>query len=302
VSKRVTADYRAQLPRCGHYYANRDPLSLMTTSKPRATRVKGIPYGGIRLTDAFNDLFRHLTPHWKDLAEKSSIWFELEHLGDETPSEAHPDELWEAAQAEAEATLRKALSERHISACIKPWGEPITELEPEKWWAFGKSNGIHSNYTSPADPQTPGPDSSRAGCHLPVFLMRDQFANWLEKFRPTKRVKRKTAKAIVLGRDQSKDEQEVREVLRSGRVIGYIVAFFLDRYKPNLKMNARLDQEINAFLKGLPGETPDYSSRVTIRAAYQLATKINGISRKRADWVRLGVPKIRGKARSPNLS
>jgi hypothetical protein len=276
---------------------------------PSIVQVKGIPYGGIRLTDAFNDLFRLLTPNWQDWAQKSSIWFELEHLGDETPDEVHPDELWEAAQAGAEATLRKALSERQLSACIKPPGEPAIVLEPEEWWTFGKYNGIHSNYVSPADPKTPGPDSSRAGRHLPVFLVRNEFTDWLETFRTAKRVKAakkvKTAKKVKErgGKNSveglSQQEHEIKVALKNSRVMRHVVAFFLERYKSfvNAPMSLELDREIEIFLRGLPERTSN-STRVTNRTAYHWATAIIGMSRKRTDWIRLGVPISRTKKRS----
>jgi hypothetical protein len=273
----------------------------MTNPIPPMIHVKGIPYGGIRLKDAFNDLFRLLTPDWKDLAEKGSIWSELELLGEETLNEEDPDRLWELAQARAEATLRKALSERQLSACIKPPNEPPIELEPEEWWTFGKWNGIHSNYTSPADPRTPGPDSSRAGRHLPVFLMRQEFTNWLERYKATKKIKRKTVKRSVDVRGFSKKELEIRDALKRGRVIKHVVGFLLPRCKPGVTfpMSQDLDDEIKVFLKGL-SERTSLSSRVTNRKAYDWAQEIVATSRKRADWKRLGVPSIHQKKTQRN--
>ena len=149
--------------------------------------VNRIPTGAIRLSDAFEKVYRALTPDWRGVSDRRERSYELETLNSQELAELGCDsfaddphrEEWEAT-GRAETIFRKALYEGELSACIytRPMGK-ILELDPELWLKCGSKPGIQFDFTAPSDPTTPGPDCTWKGVRLPVFLMRKPFLAWL---------------------------------------------------------------------------------------------------------------------------
>lgn len=136
-----------------------------------------VPQGTVRLSEAFEGLYRHLTPDWKELAERCVQW-------DETPpdpqEEASPEDPYRAvvvATDRAESIFRWALRDGDLRAYIHNVQTGINlELDPREWAKSGEQVGINFDYTGS---QMPGPDCALGGMRQPIFFLRQDFEQWL---------------------------------------------------------------------------------------------------------------------------
>jgi hypothetical protein len=136
-----------------------------------------VPRGAIRLSEAFENLYQRLTPNWKDLSDRCEQW-------DEHSCHLQPEDLGEdpypiaiVATDRAENLFRWALTDGHLRAYIHSVRTGIDlELGRREWRRSGEEVGINSDYTGP---QMPGPDSTLDGVCQPVFLIREDFEQWL---------------------------------------------------------------------------------------------------------------------------
>jgi hypothetical protein len=129
---------------------------------------EAIPEEGIFLVDAFEYVFRTMTPNWRDLKDR---------LRDPGTQDAWI--AFDGAQLEANKWLRDRIGERSITACICGPNSQLRQLTCEGWENVGfAENGISANFVSPDDLMNPGPDTEIDGVRCPVFFLRDEF----EKF------------------------------------------------------------------------------------------------------------------------
>ncbi|MBR1225075.1 helix-turn-helix domain-containing protein [Bradyrhizobium sp. AUGA SZCCT0176] len=136
-----------------------------------------IPQGAIRLSEAFEDLYRHLTPDWRDLAERSVQWEEIPPDPQEESSLENPYPAVVVAADRAESIFRWALRDGDLRAYIHNIQTGVDlELDPREWAKSGEQVGINFDYTGS---QMPGPDCSLNGMRQPVFLLREAFERWM---------------------------------------------------------------------------------------------------------------------------
>jgi hypothetical protein len=136
-----------------------------------------IPQGTIRLSEAFQGLYQHLTPDWKELAERCVQW-------DETPLDPQQEVSFEnpyravvVATDRAESIFRWALRDGDLRAYIHNIQTGVDlELDPREWAKSGEQVGINFDYTGS---QMPGPDCALNGMRQPIFLLREDFEQWM---------------------------------------------------------------------------------------------------------------------------
>jgi hypothetical protein len=135
-----------------------------------------VPRGAIRLSEAFETLYRHLTPDWKDLSDLCVQW-------DEAPFDPHEDSLEDpyrtviVATDRAENIFRWALRDGDLRAYIHNTQTGVDlELDPREWLKSGEQVGINADYTGS---QMPGPDCALNGMRQPIFLLREDFEQWM---------------------------------------------------------------------------------------------------------------------------
>jgi predicted DNA-binding transcriptional regulator AlpA len=144
----------------------------MTTPTPHL-----IPRGAIRVSDAFERLYRSTLPEWAALEELCVRWDEAEEANHEPPCETNPYVTIADAQDRAERRLRHALSAGLLTAYVHNVKTGIDlQLPQNDWWKFGEYPGIHRDVTGE---HFPGPSSEIDGVPHPVFLDRDKFDPWL---------------------------------------------------------------------------------------------------------------------------
>jgi hypothetical protein len=137
-----------------------------------------IPKGAIRLSEAFELLYRRLTPEWETLEQ-------LCVQRDEDPdfdSAAYEDpyRLTFEAMSSAEVAFRDALVKGDLRTFIHNADTGVDlELLRTGWLRYGDEVGIHSDYT---DAKTPGPDCAVHGQRHPIFLLRTDFDRWLARW------------------------------------------------------------------------------------------------------------------------
>jgi hypothetical protein len=130
-----------------------------------------VPKGSIRLRHAFDAVYRALTPEWEALIPPDEL------------TEAGPDPrpLQRDALEEAEAVFRKALRDGELDSYVHNGRTGVDmHLDPTHWFKFGRGSGICSDYPSPEDPITPGPDCRLDNAPHPVFLDAGQLTAWLD--------------------------------------------------------------------------------------------------------------------------
>jgi excisionase family DNA binding protein len=136
-----------------------------------------VPRGSIRISEAFQRLYRKFTPDWSDLEDLCVCWDEAAISGDEPPSEADPYLLIDAGSDRAEQILRNALGDGELRAFVHNYETGIDlELPMAGWRKLGPRSGIRSDST---DERTPGPDCSLNGRQHPIFLDAGAFDRWL---------------------------------------------------------------------------------------------------------------------------
>jgi hypothetical protein len=127
-----------------------------------------IPANGVYLLEAFNQIFRAMTPHWKQLED------DLERYSEERVG---PFEIIDAEHLKANLWLRARIQEGSITAFIRDpmTGNPL-RLSRDGWEDAGlMQGGIESNFVGPDDMLNPGPTAEINGVQYPVFFDRDEF-------------------------------------------------------------------------------------------------------------------------------
>jgi hypothetical protein len=139
-----------------------------------------IPKGAIRLSEAFERLYRSLTPEWNDLAERCARWDEASlYPQEEVDLGEDPYRIVVIATDRAEMTFRHALRDGELRAYIHNIRTGIDlELDPREWLKSGEQVGINFDYTGL---QMPGPDCALDGMRQPIFLFREQFDQWMAR-------------------------------------------------------------------------------------------------------------------------
>ena len=138
-----------------------------------------IPQGAIRLSEAFESLYRHLTPEWKELSERCVQWDETTPDLQEEASLENPYRAAVVATDRAENIFRWALRDGDLRAYIHNIQTGVDlELDPREWAKSGEEVGINFDYTGS---QMPGPDCSLNGMRQPIFILREAFERWMAR-------------------------------------------------------------------------------------------------------------------------
>lgn len=221
-----------------------------------------VPKGNIRLSEAFELLYRRLTPEWET----------LEHLCvqcDEDPAfdgagQEDPYRLTFEALSVAEATFRNALQEGELRAFVHNGNTGVDlELLRTDWLRYGDEVGIYSDYT---DAKTPGPDCAIHDVLHPVFLQRTDFDRWLVRWEmPADKRSRSPTTPSIGDVETSRQAPfasrafSVNEVIeRTGLSKTTLYEAIADRKLRARKFGLRtliLETDLDAFLKGLPATT-----------------------------------------------
>jgi excisionase family DNA binding protein len=135
-----------------------------------------VPRGAVRLSEAFETLYRHLTPEWKELSDRCVQWDETS-LDPQADLGEDPYRIAVVATDRAEMMLRWALKDGDLRAYVHNVGTGIDlELDRHEWLKTGEEVGLNSDYTGP---RMPGPDCALDGVRHPIFLIRHEFEQWL---------------------------------------------------------------------------------------------------------------------------
>jgi hypothetical protein len=140
-----------------------------------------VPKGAIRLSEAFERLYRSLTPEWNDLTERCVRWDEaaLYPQEEEVDLGEDPYRIVVIATDRAEMTFRHALRDGELRAYIHNTQTGIDlELDPKEWLKSGEQVGINFDYTGS---QMPGPDCALNGIRQPIFIFREEFDQWMAR-------------------------------------------------------------------------------------------------------------------------
>jgi hypothetical protein len=140
---------------------------------------EAIPEDGILLVEAFEYLFRTMTPNWRDLEE---LAYKPHLHGRERPETMRrSDAKYDRAQLEANKWLRDRIGDRSITPLIYGPHGRVLQLTCEGWENVGfAKNGISANFVSPDDLMNPGPDTTIDGVRYPVFFLREAFEKLVE--------------------------------------------------------------------------------------------------------------------------
>jgi hypothetical protein len=148
-----------------------------------------IPAEGIYLLDAFEYLFRAMTPNWRELEERGNE--PVIDVTVDTDSNAEMncrfmDEAYleyDLAQLRANKWLRSQIADGSITAFIRdPSHDKSLHLTRQGWENVGLGqSGINSNFVGPEDLFDPGPDAEIGGARRPVFFLRDEFLNLVQQ-------------------------------------------------------------------------------------------------------------------------
>jgi hypothetical protein len=137
-----------------------------------------VPKGAIRLSEAFESLYRSLTPEWKELSERCVQWDEAAlDPQEEARLEDDPYRILMVTTDRAENIFRWALRDGNLRAYIHNLRTGIDlELDPRDWLKSGEQVGINVDYTGL---QMPGPDCALNAMRQPIFLLRKDFEQWM---------------------------------------------------------------------------------------------------------------------------
>jgi excisionase family DNA binding protein len=138
-----------------------------------------VPKGAIRLSEAFERLYRRLTPEWNDLAERCVRWDEasLNQHEEEVDLGEDPYRVVVVSTNRAENIFRWALRDGELRAYVHNERTGIDlELNRQEWLTFGEQVGINGDYTGP---QMPGPDCTLNRMRQPIFLFREELEQWM---------------------------------------------------------------------------------------------------------------------------
>jgi len=144
-----------------------------------------IPDEGIFLVDAFEHIFRAMTPNWQDLENQvTDPAVQLRHMEVDHGRREASGKAWaayEGAELKANRWLRCSLGKGLITAFIFFNGKPL-QLPRHGWENAGLlQNGIDSNFVGPDDPINPGPDTEINGVRRPVYFVHSDLVALVEK-------------------------------------------------------------------------------------------------------------------------
>jgi hypothetical protein len=137
-----------------------------------------VPRGAIRLSEAFETLCCRLEPLWQDLQQRCVQWDEQPDIDINERREDPYPQLF-AATYRAENIFRWALRDGELRAYVHNLLTGVDlELDTREWSKFGEQVGIGVDYTGP---QLPGPDCTLNGMRQPIFLLREDFDQWVAR-------------------------------------------------------------------------------------------------------------------------
>jgi excisionase family DNA binding protein len=199
-----------------------------------------IPRGTIRVSEAFERLYRTIAPEWADLEELCVRWDEAEEANNERPCEANPYAIIDDAKDEAEQLLRHALHNVETGVDL--------QLPRKGWWKFGDYPGIRRDVTGD---HFPGPSCEIDGVPHPIFLDTDEFDRWLSGSRIVE-----TARSADRHSDDGDTQMlSIPDVVReSGISRSRIYDAFSDGSLQSVKYGRRTlvrKSELDRFLRGL---------------------------------------------------
>jgi excisionase family DNA binding protein len=203
-----------------------------------------VPKGAVRLSEAFELLYRRLTPDFDGARHED------------------PHRLTFEAMSDAEVTLRRALASGELRAFIHNAGVDLELLRTE-WLRYGDQVGIHSDYT---DTKTPGPDCTVNGLPHPIFFHRTDFDHWLARWATPadKKCRSETVPSIGEVENSTKTALASRafsmnEVIeRTGLSKTTVYEAIADGKLRARKYGVRtliLETDLDVFLKNLPAAT-----------------------------------------------
>jgi excisionase family DNA binding protein len=235
---------------------------MMGTTNINDRAPNRVPKGNIRLSEAFELLYRRLTPDWETL-EHLCVQCDEDPTFDD-PSQEDPYRLTFNALSGAEATLRNSLQKGELRAFVHNADTGVDlELLRTGWLRYGDEVGIFSDYT---DTKTPGPDCAIDDVPHPIFLQRIDFDRWLARWEmPVDKRSRPPATPSIEDVETFRQAPfasrafSVNEVIeRTGLSKTTLYEAIADRKLRARKFGLRtliLETDLDAFLRGLPATT-----------------------------------------------
>lgn len=136
-----------------------------------------VPKGAVRLSEAFETVYRCLTAEWEELSARCVQWDEHSCEPEVVDPGEDPYRTVVVATDHAETIFRRALNNGDLRAYIHNVQTGIDlELDRREWSRTGEEAGVNNDYTGP---RTPGPDCAIDGVRHPIFLIRREFEHWL---------------------------------------------------------------------------------------------------------------------------
>jgi hypothetical protein len=144
-----------------------------------------IPEGGIPLIDAFEYVFRAMTPNWQELEDQlADPAIQLRHMEADAERREANRRAWAAyddAQLKANEWLRSCIGEGLIASFVSFDGKPL-QLPRHGWENAGfLQNSIGSSFVGPDDLTDPGPDTEINGVRRPVYFVRSDLVALVEE-------------------------------------------------------------------------------------------------------------------------
>ena len=164
-----------------------------------------IPPEGILLRDAFDYLFRAMTPN---LAHLQYQLHPREKMGLNNEQwrqfRSNAWDEFDRAQRVANQRLRKWITDGAITAFVRdPEHDRTLQLTRDGWDRLGEfENGITANFVGPDDPLNRGPNTVIGGKRRPVFFIRGELEKLVQAefgSPPGCRYGRSTARSSRLG-------------------------------------------------------------------------------------------------------
>ena len=153
-----------------------------------------IPYGHIRLSEAFDLFYQAVTPNWRRLdtaikdAKRPVHGAEVPRWDNEVadPPLVLALNARDSARSEADMKFRAALAAGELRAMIRDSDKgTMLELSREGWGRAPTSGdgafpgGFDEDFVEPGDIFQPGPAAAVGGYLRPVFFDRKNFNSWL---------------------------------------------------------------------------------------------------------------------------
>jgi hypothetical protein len=153
-----------------------------------------IPAGKISIREAFETVYRTITPDWQSLEERLNPASKHYDNLSEQDAECARREAWrnyDRAQRCANKLLRQWMSQGILIAWSRdPETGQDLQLDPDEWASMGAfETGITDNFVAPGDPLQSGPNTVEKDEQQAVFFDRKEFENVLSEIaQPAKSV------------------------------------------------------------------------------------------------------------------